>query len=179
METTRHFMLEWLSYTCRYIPVGLLDVIPQRINWRLPSYYGRNDLETLMASDSAADWVSSSPHLRHKLWLQCIYLFGYDSTYVECCRLGSLRCCWERFQKASVLHQNTSPMHMTELRMANPQDEKMSAIITVRRWFWPFLFWGSHWDYFVVLKCMPASRSLALIILIVFYGILRMSFSKE
>lgn len=57
VETTRHFLLEWLSYTCRYIPVGLLDVIPQRINWRPPSYFGRDDLETLMASDSAADWV--------------------------------------------------------------------------------------------------------------------------
>lgn len=58
VETTRHFLLEWLSYTYRYIPVGLLDVIPQRLNWRPPSYFGRNDLETLMASDSAADWVN-------------------------------------------------------------------------------------------------------------------------
>ena len=57
VETTRRFLLEWLSYTCRYVPVGLLDVIPQRLNWRPPSYCGRDDLETLMASDSAADWV--------------------------------------------------------------------------------------------------------------------------
>lgn len=60
VETTRHFLLEWLSYTHRYIPVGLLDVIPQRSNWRPPSYFGRNDLETLMASDSAADWIRIS-----------------------------------------------------------------------------------------------------------------------
>lgn len=58
VETTRHFLLEWLSYTHRYIPVGLLDVIPQRLNWRPPSFYGRDELESLMASDSAADWVS-------------------------------------------------------------------------------------------------------------------------
>lgn len=57
VETTRHFLLEWLSYTHRYIPVGLLEVIPQKLNWRPPNYYGRNDLETLMASDSGADWV--------------------------------------------------------------------------------------------------------------------------
>lgn len=57
VETTRRFLLEWLSYTSRYVPVGLLDVIPQRLNWRPPSYFGRDDLETLMASDSAADWV--------------------------------------------------------------------------------------------------------------------------
>ncbi|CAL5018531.1 unnamed protein product [Urochloa decumbens] len=67
VETTRHFLLEWLSYTCRYIPVGLLDVIPQRLNWRPPSYYGRDDLETLMASDSAADWVRISEMLLGKV----------------------------------------------------------------------------------------------------------------
>jgi tRNA-dihydrouridine synthase 3 len=30
--------------------VGLLEVLPQRINERPPRYFGRNDLETLMAS---------------------------------------------------------------------------------------------------------------------------------
>jgi tRNA-dihydrouridine synthase 3 len=35
-------------------------VIPQQLNWRPPNYFGRNDLETLMASDSAADWVWTS-----------------------------------------------------------------------------------------------------------------------
>ncbi|KAJ6849562.1 tRNA-dihydrouridine(47) synthase [NAD(P)(+)]-like isoform X3 [Iris pallida] len=63
VETTRHFLLEWLSYTYRYIPVGLLDVIPQKLNWRPPTYFGRDDLETLMASDSAADWVRISEML--------------------------------------------------------------------------------------------------------------------
>ncbi|GAV60275.1 Dus domain-containing protein [Cephalotus follicularis] len=67
VETTRHFLLEWLSYTCRYIPVGLLDVIPQQLNWRPPSYFGRNDLETLMASDSAADWIRISEMLLGKV----------------------------------------------------------------------------------------------------------------
>ncbi|KAF7810829.1 tRNA-dihydrouridine(47) synthase [NAD(P)(+)]-like [Senna tora] len=67
VETTRRFLLEWLSYTCRYIPVGLLEVIPQRLNWRPPSYYGRDDLETLMASDSAADWVRISEMLLGKV----------------------------------------------------------------------------------------------------------------
>lgn len=67
VETTRHFLLEWLSYTCRYIPVGLLEVIPQRLNWRPPAYYGRNDLETLMASDSAADWIRISEMLLGKV----------------------------------------------------------------------------------------------------------------
>ncbi|KAJ4833688.1 hypothetical protein Tsubulata_021655 [Turnera subulata] len=67
VETTRRFLLEWLSYTCRYIPVGLLDVIPQHLNWRPPSYYGRDDLETLMSSDSAADWIRISEMLLGKV----------------------------------------------------------------------------------------------------------------
>ncbi|XP_052192680.1 tRNA-dihydrouridine(47) synthase [NAD(P)(+)]-like isoform X2 [Diospyros lotus] len=67
VETTRHFLLEWLSYTHRYIPVGLLDVVPQRLNWRPPSYFGRDDLETLMASDSAADWIRISEMLLGKV----------------------------------------------------------------------------------------------------------------
>ncbi|XP_027353940.1 tRNA-dihydrouridine(47) synthase [NAD(P)(+)]-like isoform X2 [Abrus precatorius] len=67
VETTRRFLLEWLSYTCRYIPVGLLDVVPQRINWRPPSYHGRDELETLMASDSAADWIRISEMLLGKV----------------------------------------------------------------------------------------------------------------
>lgn len=32
-------------------------MIPQQINWRPPSYFGRDDLETLMMSESAGDWV--------------------------------------------------------------------------------------------------------------------------
>ncbi|KAK2996868.1 hypothetical protein RJ639_024853 [Escallonia herrerae] len=67
VETTRHFLLEWLSYTCRYVPVGLLDIIPQRLNWRPPSYFGRDDLETLMSSDSSADWVRISEMLLGKV----------------------------------------------------------------------------------------------------------------
>lgn len=63
VETTRHFLLEWLSYMHRYIPTGLLEIVPQKLNWRPPLYYGRNDLETLMASDSAADWVRISEML--------------------------------------------------------------------------------------------------------------------
>ncbi|XVF67839.1 hypothetical protein PTKIN_Ptkin10aG0153800 [Pterospermum kingtungense] len=47
--------------------LGVLDVIPQWLNWRLPSYYCRDDLETLMASDSAADWIRISEMLLGKV----------------------------------------------------------------------------------------------------------------
>jgi len=57
IETTRRFLLEWLSFTHRYIPVGLLERLPQSINDRPPYYRGRNDLETLMGSSNCGDWV--------------------------------------------------------------------------------------------------------------------------
>lgn len=48
VETTRRFLLEWLSYLCRYVPVGMLEVIPQQLHLRPPALMGRNDLETLL-----------------------------------------------------------------------------------------------------------------------------------
>lgn len=37
--------------------MGLLERLPQRINERPPYYLGRDYLETLMASQKAADWI--------------------------------------------------------------------------------------------------------------------------
>uniref|UniRef100_A0A8C0FUJ6 tRNA-dihydrouridine(47) synthase [NAD(P)(+)] n=1 Tax=Bubo bubo TaxID=30461 RepID=A0A8C0FUJ6_BUBBB len=57
VEKTRKFLLEWLSFLCRYIPVGLLEHLPQKINERPPYYMGRDYLETLMASQNVDDWI--------------------------------------------------------------------------------------------------------------------------
>ncbi|XP_040908505.1 tRNA-dihydrouridine(47) synthase [NAD(P)(+)]-like [Toxotes jaculatrix] len=63
VEKTRTFMLEWLSFMCRYIPVGLLERVPQKINERPPYYMGRTYLESLMASQNVGDWVRISEML--------------------------------------------------------------------------------------------------------------------
>ncbi|NWQ98821.1 DUS3L synthase, partial [Burhinus bistriatus] len=60
VEKTRKFLLEWLSFLCRYIPVGLLEHLPQKINERPPYYMGRDYLETLMASQNVDDWIKIS-----------------------------------------------------------------------------------------------------------------------
>ena len=54
---TRNFMLEWLSFLHRYVPVGLLERLPAKMQDRPPSFVGRDELETLMASPNSEDWV--------------------------------------------------------------------------------------------------------------------------
>uniref|UniRef100_A0A0G4G9V8 tRNA-dihydrouridine(47) synthase [NAD(P)(+)] n=1 Tax=Chromera velia CCMP2878 TaxID=1169474 RepID=A0A0G4G9V8_9ALVE len=60
IASTRRFLLEWLSFLHRYIPVGLLERVPQHINWRPPPFVGRSDLETKLASPLVKDWIEIS-----------------------------------------------------------------------------------------------------------------------
>ncbi|KAK8016441.1 dihydrouridine synthase [Apiospora rasikravindrae] len=57
---TRRFLLEWLSFTHRYIPIGVLEHLPPSLQERPPAYRGRNELETLLASDNYKDWIKIS-----------------------------------------------------------------------------------------------------------------------
>jgi tRNA-dihydrouridine synthase 3 len=54
---TRRFLLEWLSFAHRYVPIGILAHLPPSLQDRPPAYRGRNDLETLLASDNYKDWI--------------------------------------------------------------------------------------------------------------------------
>jgi tRNA-dihydrouridine synthase 3 len=54
---TRRFLLEWLSFSCRYVPIGLLEHLPPQMNDRAPAYRGRNELETLLSSANYKDWI--------------------------------------------------------------------------------------------------------------------------
>lgn len=63
VENTRRFLLEWLSFLYRYIPVGVLERVPQRLNERPPLYHGRDHLETLMASNNCRHWIQISEML--------------------------------------------------------------------------------------------------------------------
>jgi tRNA-dihydrouridine synthase 3 len=63
VNKTRRFLLEWHSFHYRYIPVGILEVLPQKMNERPPRFFGRDDLETLLASDHVDDWIALSEML--------------------------------------------------------------------------------------------------------------------
>ena len=77
MNTTRRYLCEAISFQYRYVPLGLLEHIPGRINDRAPLFRGRNELgkassprgdicdangrtETLLASPDSRDWVKIS-----------------------------------------------------------------------------------------------------------------------
>ncbi|OAX81573.1 tRNA-dihydrouridine(47) synthase [NAD(P)(+)] [Emergomyces africanus] len=57
---TRRFLLEYLSFTHRYIPVGILEYLPPSLQDRPPAWKGRNELETLLGSDNYKDWIKIS-----------------------------------------------------------------------------------------------------------------------
>ncbi|KAL8950182.1 MAG: hypothetical protein Q9183_007541, partial [Haloplaca sp. 2 TL-2023] len=58
--TTRRFLLEWLSFTYRYVPVGILEHLPPSLQDRPPAWRGRNELETLLGSADFRDWIKIS-----------------------------------------------------------------------------------------------------------------------
>jgi len=64
VNNTRRFLLEWLSFLHRYVPIGILEVVPQQMNQRPPrNMCGRSDLETIMLSNNCADWIKISEML--------------------------------------------------------------------------------------------------------------------
>jgi len=61
VNITRRFMLEWLRFLCQYIPVGILEAVPQSIYQHFPlKLSGRSDIETLMLSKNTSDWIKIS-----------------------------------------------------------------------------------------------------------------------
>ena len=44
VNTTRRYLCEALSFQYSYVPIGLLERLPGRINERAPAFRGRSDL---------------------------------------------------------------------------------------------------------------------------------------
>ena len=60
VERTRSFLCEWQAWLCRYIPVGVLEVLPPKMNHRSPGFVPRDELEGLLAGDQVSDWMKIS-----------------------------------------------------------------------------------------------------------------------
>lgn len=75
------FQIQKCIFLYRYIPVGVLERPPQKINERPPHYHGRNELETLLSSASCGDWIKIRwcfiLHLSVKLYCLQIYWKAY------------------------------------------------------------------------------------------------------
>ena len=68
VERTRKFLLEWLSFLWRYVPIGIQErPISYSLNLRPYNYVGRNDLETLFASKHSDDWIRITEMLLGKV----------------------------------------------------------------------------------------------------------------
>lgn len=70
VETTRKFLLEWLSFLYRYVPLGLLERESECVitmSHRAPFFRGRDELETLMGSRHCGDWVKITEMLLGKV----------------------------------------------------------------------------------------------------------------
>ena len=50
VNTTRRYLCEALSFQYRYIPIGLLETLPAKINERAPAFRGRNELGACLHS---------------------------------------------------------------------------------------------------------------------------------
>ena len=57
INTARRFLCEFLSFTYRYIPVGILERLPPKLNERPPKWRGRDEMETLLGSSDYQDWI--------------------------------------------------------------------------------------------------------------------------
>ncbi|KAI0461454.1 tRNA-dihydrouridine synthase 3 [Komagataella kurtzmanii] len=57
VNTARRFMCEFMSFTHRYVPVGIMERLPPKLNQRPPTWKGRNELETLLGSPDYRDWI--------------------------------------------------------------------------------------------------------------------------
>lgn len=57
---SRRFLCEFLSFFHRYIPYGILEKYPIKLNERPENWKGRDDLETLLGSNDYKDWIKIS-----------------------------------------------------------------------------------------------------------------------
>ncbi|AQZ13694.1 DUS3 (YLR401C) [Zygosaccharomyces parabailii] len=57
---SRRFFCEFMSFFHRYIPMGICEKYPVQLNERPPNWKGRDEMETLLGSPDASDWIKLS-----------------------------------------------------------------------------------------------------------------------
>jgi len=96
VNTTRRYLCEALSFQYRYVPIGLLEHLPGRLNDRAPAFRGRNDLGGRKSLQVGAGQPSGQPNRGALLvsmsrspavgrMLGSQRRFGQDDVYHESC----------------------------------------------------------------------------------------------
>lgn len=57
VNQTRRYMCEFMSFTHRYVPSGILEYLPAKMNDRPDLWKGRDEMETLLGSSDYRDWI--------------------------------------------------------------------------------------------------------------------------
>jgi hypothetical protein len=65
INTTRRYLCEALSFQYRYVPIGLLECLPPRINDRAPLFRGRDELGK--CDNSLTVTIANSTGKKHSL----------------------------------------------------------------------------------------------------------------
>lgn len=105
---TRRFLLEWLSFSCRYIPVGILEHLPPKFGDRPPAYRGRSDMETLLSSANYKDWIKIR------------YVKGILQALMECfANDTAVKCSLDLHTRTSCSSRSTSPTATRSMPRAN------------------------------------------------------------
>ncbi|KAI8854505.1 hypothetical protein BC829DRAFT_359691 [Chytridium lagenaria] len=116
VSNTRKYLLEWLSFLYRYIPVDLLEVQPQKLNDRPPPFYGRDDLETLMASPIVTDWVKITelvlgPAPSNFVFVPKHKSNSYDSEAGMAYANVGLKLLLQQYDQRTLCHSNLLPLY--------------------------------------------------------------------
>ena len=78
VNTTRRYLCEALSFQYRYVPIGLLECLPPRINDRAPLFRGRDELGgyNVNASPMLMSLTSSNATLKKRFSQVAIAAIG-------------------------------------------------------------------------------------------------------
>ena len=118
--TTRRFLLEWLSFAYRYVPLGILEHLPPNLQDRPPAWRGRNELESLLGSDNYKDWIKIRYERCFFLNLRsCVHRGmreSFDHLLTGQCLI--VRCSSDLHMRISSLRQSTNRIAMRSKRRA-------------------------------------------------------------